>query len=134
LEQLRVNVNGDGSNTNSQNYWNTGLFVEQVTALATPLLVRLQCAKRTKTIFTAVLLCLLFVFILILPMPSKEGETNREKKRTNDIYSEPYFLPFSLKLKKQLAPPNYQIRTVEFFISSSDIDIKQVQIFSKLVY
>jgi hypothetical protein len=29
---------------------------------------------------------------------------------------------------------NYQIRTVEFFISSSDIDnIKQVQIFSKLV-
>lgn len=27
LEQLRVNVNGDGSTTNSQNYWNTGLFV-----------------------------------------------------------------------------------------------------------
>ena len=27
LEQLRVNVNGDGSATNSENYWNTGLFV-----------------------------------------------------------------------------------------------------------
>ena len=27
LEQLRVNVNLDGSNTNSQDYWNTGLFI-----------------------------------------------------------------------------------------------------------
>ena len=27
LEQLRVNVNLDGSNSNSQNYWNTGLFL-----------------------------------------------------------------------------------------------------------
>ena len=27
LEQLRVNVNLDGSNSNSQNYWNTALFV-----------------------------------------------------------------------------------------------------------
>ncbi|RTY82697.1 hypothetical protein EKL99_08315 [Flavobacterium sp. ZB4P23] len=27
LEQLRVNVNLDGSNSNSQNYWNTGLFI-----------------------------------------------------------------------------------------------------------
>ena len=27
IEQLRVNVNLDGSNTNSQNYWNTGLFI-----------------------------------------------------------------------------------------------------------
>ena len=27
LEQLRVNVNLDGSNTTSQNYWNTGLFI-----------------------------------------------------------------------------------------------------------
>lgn len=27
LEQLRVNVNGDGPSANSRNYWNTGLFV-----------------------------------------------------------------------------------------------------------
>ena len=27
LEQLRVNVNLEGSNSNSQNYWNTALFV-----------------------------------------------------------------------------------------------------------
>lgn len=27
LEQLRVNVNLDGSNSNSQDYWNTGLFL-----------------------------------------------------------------------------------------------------------
>lgn len=27
LEQLRVNVNLDGSNSNSQDYWNTGLFI-----------------------------------------------------------------------------------------------------------
>ena len=27
LEQLRVNVNLDGSDSNSQNYWNTGLFI-----------------------------------------------------------------------------------------------------------
>jgi long-subunit fatty acid transport protein len=27
LEQLRVNVNLDGSNSNSQSFWNTGLFV-----------------------------------------------------------------------------------------------------------
>lgn len=27
LEQLRVNVNMDGSNSNSQNYWNTALFI-----------------------------------------------------------------------------------------------------------
>ena len=27
LEELRVNINGDGSNTNSQNFWNTGLFL-----------------------------------------------------------------------------------------------------------
>jgi hypothetical protein len=27
IEQLRVNVNLDGSNNNSQNYWNTGLFI-----------------------------------------------------------------------------------------------------------
>jgi len=27
LEQLRVNVNLDGSNGNSQDYWNTGLFI-----------------------------------------------------------------------------------------------------------
>jgi len=27
LEQLRVNVNLEGSNTNSQDYWNTGLFI-----------------------------------------------------------------------------------------------------------
>lgn len=27
LEQLRVNVNLDGSDGNSQNYWNTGLFI-----------------------------------------------------------------------------------------------------------
>ena len=27
LEQLRVNVNVDGSNSNSQNFWNTGLFI-----------------------------------------------------------------------------------------------------------
>jgi hypothetical protein len=27
LEQLRVNVNLDGSNSNSENYWNTALFI-----------------------------------------------------------------------------------------------------------
>ena len=27
LEQLRVNVNLEGSNSNSQNYWNTALFI-----------------------------------------------------------------------------------------------------------
>ena len=27
LEQLRVNINLDGSNSNSQDYWNTGLFI-----------------------------------------------------------------------------------------------------------
>ena len=27
LEQLRVNVNLEGSNSNSQDYWNTGLFI-----------------------------------------------------------------------------------------------------------
>jgi hypothetical protein len=27
LEQLRVNVNMEGSNSNSQNYWNTALFI-----------------------------------------------------------------------------------------------------------
>jgi hypothetical protein len=56
LEQLRVNVNGDGSTIlkiiGIQDYlW------EQVTALATPYYARYNVLT-DKTIFTAVLLCL----------------------------------------------------------------------------
>jgi hypothetical protein len=39
--------------TNSQNYWNTGYLWEQVTALATPLLVRVTIMLTNKTIFAA---------------------------------------------------------------------------------
>jgi hypothetical protein len=28
LEELRININLDGTSSNSQDYWNTGLFLE----------------------------------------------------------------------------------------------------------
>jgi hypothetical protein len=59
LEQLRVNVN-DGSNTNSQNYWNTDYLWEQVTALnATG---ALQCANGQKQYLRQCFLCHSFLF------------------------------------------------------------------------
>jgi hypothetical protein len=71
LEQLRVNVN-DGSNTNSQNYWNTDYLWEQVTALATPL-VRYNVLTDKNNIYGSAFMP--FVFILILRRIQKEGDS-----------------------------------------------------------
>jgi hypothetical protein len=35
LEELRININLDGTSSNSQDYWNTGLFLEQDTVAET---------------------------------------------------------------------------------------------------
>jgi hypothetical protein len=71
-------------------------------------------------------------FILILPHARRKVET-KSWKRTNDIYSWTILLPFSFRIKSNLLRqlPNQNRRVFYFFFGH--IDIKQVQIFSKLV-
>jgi hypothetical protein len=73
LEQLRVNVNGDGSNTNSQNYWNTGLFVGAGYRSGNATIgARYNVLTDKNNIYGSAFMPFIR-FILILPMPSKEG-------------------------------------------------------------